>query len=247
VYEFLFDSIPAENDEQKTLAFRLRYEVYCLENRFEDPASHPNGIETDRFDAHSVHSLLVHRPTGTTVGTVRLILPRSPGSVADLPIHEVCPDRLRQCGDPALPLAATAEVSRLAMSKNLRACCPDSWSAGSADAPRRLVPYVSLGLMRSIVSMAARSGVTHLCAMMEPTLLRMLGRLGVHFHDLGPRVTFHGTRQPCYADLDALLARTWVERRDVWRILTCRGEAWPLNTQLVESHWRTGQPETTAA
>ena len=35
--------------------------------------------------------------------------------------------------------------------------------------------------------------------------------------------------------LDLLLARTWIERREVWEILTRDGEIWPLNTELVKS------------
>ncbi len=77
--------------------------------------------------------------------------------------------------------------------------------------------------------------MTHLCAIKEPALLRMLSRLGIHFNNLGPRVEYHGTRQPCYSNLDLLLARTWIERREVWEILTRDGEIWPLNTELVKS------------
>jgi N-acyl amino acid synthase of PEP-CTERM/exosortase system len=81
--------------------------------------------------------------------------------------------------------------------------------------------------------MAARSGVTHLCAVMEPTLLRLLARLGIHFHNLGPKVQYHGMRQPCFSDLDELLARSWVERREVWELLTRDGELWPVNPRLA--------------
>ena len=37
---------------------------------------HPEGLERDQFDHHSVHSLLVHQSSGQAVGTVRLVLPR---------------------------------------------------------------------------------------------------------------------------------------------------------------------------
>ncbi len=60
----------------------------------------------------------------------------------------------------------------------------------------------------------------------------MLARLGIHFNPLGPFVIYHGKRQPCYADLDELLARTWTERFDVWQVLTRDGLLWPVNRQL---------------
>ena len=57
-------------------AQEIRYQVYCVERQFEDPDDHPDGRETDHFDFHSVHSLLIHRASGHAVGTVRLVLPR---------------------------------------------------------------------------------------------------------------------------------------------------------------------------
>ena len=240
VYNSYFDSVPVETDEEKHLAFLLRYEVYCVEHPFEDPARNPDGIETDPFDAYALHSLLVHRPSKIVVGTVRLILPRLDDANVELPIRTVCRHELLDNDNPRLPRAKTAEISRFAVSKSFRRrTSDDETTVGgyfSEDSdPRRLIPNISLGLMQSIVAMAAKSGVSHLCAVMEPTLLRLLARLGIHFHNLGPRVQYHGTRQPCFSDLDELLARAWVERREVWELLTCDGELWPVNPRLASA------------
>jgi len=70
--------------------------------------------------------------------------------------------------------------------------------------------------------------MTHICAAMEPSLLRMFARWGIHLQKLGKPVEYHGLRQPTYADLNELLSRTWDERPDVWSILTQKGEYWPL-------------------
>ena len=48
----------------------------CVENAFEPISANPGERETDQYDSQSAHSLLVHRPTGTVVGTTRLILPK---------------------------------------------------------------------------------------------------------------------------------------------------------------------------
>src|SRR5205823_369230 len=53
--------------------YRLRYQVYCIENQFEDPNEHLDGREMDEHDAASAHILLLHRKSGTAVGTARLI------------------------------------------------------------------------------------------------------------------------------------------------------------------------------
>lgn len=239
VYARYFDCVPAETEEQRAEAFRLRYQVYCKENDFEDPSDSPDGFEQDQLDAHALHTLLMHRPSETFVGTVRLILPDAEEHGLEFPIRTVCDENLLRENNENLPQNYTAEISRFAVSKDFRRRDGDEQSTvggyNDDEDPRRLIPHISLGLMQAIVDMARRGGVTHLCAMMEPSLLRMLSRLGIHFNNLGPKVEYHGTRQPCYSNLDLLLTRTWIERREVWEILTRDGEIWPLNVELAES------------
>ena len=75
VYRQRFDVVDANTPELLEEAHRLRFQVYCVENPYESPESHPGGLEADEFDSHSAHVLLRHRATDTYVGTVRLILP----------------------------------------------------------------------------------------------------------------------------------------------------------------------------
>jgi N-acyl amino acid synthase of PEP-CTERM/exosortase system len=242
IYESFFETTLAETDEQRRSAYRLRYEVYCVEHPFEDPEQNPNGMESDANDASALHSLLVHRASGSVVGTARLILPKSDQGRFTLPIRDVCRHELLLRDSPTLPWGLAAEVSRFAISKTLRRRASDqsgeTTSVGSfslGDDPRRVIPNASLGLIQATTAMLAKAGAKYLCAVMEPTLLRMLKRLGLHFTHLGPLVEYHGQRQPCYADWDALLARVWVERRDVWELITRDGELWPLNRNLANA------------
>ena len=240
LYDSHFEITAAENAEQLKAAFRLRYDVYCVENAFEDPADNPFGMETDAYDPGALHSLLLRRGTGEVVGTVRLILPlpRCGMEGTGLPIREVCHHDLVQQNNAILPWASTAEISRFAVSKRLRRRATDQKTVGGFAEPdgiRRHIPDTSLGLMQAIVAMAARADVTHVCAVMEPCLLRMLARLGIHFFPLGPQVIYHGRRQPCFSDLDELLARAWAERHDVWQVLTRNGALWPVNRPLADT------------
>jgi len=239
-YEKFFEISPAETAEQLMASFRLRYEVYCVENAFLNPAQNPNCMETDTYDCRALHSLLRRRGSAEVLGTVRLILPLQARSEKDigLPIRDVCQHEFFERDSSILPWSNTAEVSRFAVSK-LR-CSRATKFFGSGyladdDGIKCRGPNASLGLMQAVVAMAAKSGISHLCAVMDPSLLRMLARLGIHFIPLGPQVFFHGLRQPCYSELDALLARTWFERREVWRILTGDGALWPINRLLAES------------
>ena len=238
LYASYFEITPVDTAEKLMSALRLRYEVYCVENAFEDPAENP-GFETDAYDPGSLHSLLLRRDTHEVIGTVRLILPLSQCGKegTGLPIRDVCCDELVERNNAILPWQTTAEISRFAISKSLRQRTIDRATIGGFagfNGARHRIPESSLGLMQAIVAMAARADVTHLCAVMEPCLLRMLARLGIHFTALGPLVEYHGLRQPCYADLDQLLARTWAERYDVWQLLTRNGGLWPVNRRLAE-------------
>ena len=69
VYEQYFTMVRADTPALREAAFRLRYQVYCVENAFEDPSHFPDRMEYDAYDQRAVHALLVHRPTGNVAGT----------------------------------------------------------------------------------------------------------------------------------------------------------------------------------
>jgi N-acyl amino acid synthase of PEP-CTERM/exosortase system len=237
LYNQYFEVIHAENAEQIRECFRLRYQVYCLENPFEDPLQNPGSLETDEFDSAAMHSLLRHRESGEIVGTVRLLIPREGQEGMGLPMRQICRHQLMSRESRLLPWAGTAEISRFAVSKTMRRRAGDGTVVGnfetSDDDPRRRIPDTSLGLMQAVVAMAAKSGMTHVCAVMDPMLLRMLRRLGMIMPSIGPEVEHHGRRQPCYAHLATGLARVWMQRPDVWELLTSNGKYWPLNKDAV--------------
>ncbi len=196
-----------ESDKSLQEVFRLRYQIYCLERRFE---SGQDGMETDAFDAMSRHVLLRHRPTGKAIGTVRLIIPRLKGPGALLPIEQFAnPPRLW-----ALRRSCVAEVSRFALSKELRAA---SRLSGS---------LARLLLIRGLVQLSYRMGLTHWCALMEPKLLRLLAASGIHFVPLDGLVEHHGLRQPSVTSVDEMLHRVRYEQPAVWNLITGDGTLW---------------------
>jgi N-acyl amino acid synthase of PEP-CTERM/exosortase system len=222
-----FAGIAADTPELLQAAHRLRYQVFCVENKIFDPADNPGGLERDAYDAHAAQALLLHRPTRAFFGTVRLVL-HKPGAVeGSLPFHRVCRDpRFR---DPAvLPLATTAEVGRFALSKAYRLLpsqCDRGYAVERSDALDRLLPVMTLALIKTALRLCVLHRVSHVCAVMEPKLLRLLGRLGFHFAPAGPMVDYYGRRQPCFAELDTLFARVGDERHEIWAVTTDRGRA----------------------
>lgn len=228
IYQSLFEAIPATTPELLREVYKLRYQVYCVENPFEDPAVNPGGIETDEYDSHSVHGLLIHRPTGLPAGTIRLVLPLRGRRSGSLPFHTVC----RDLASHALPLNSMAELSRFAVSKKFRRRLGDELygrihNSDEGIDSRRIVPHITLGLMAVALRMAHGRGIDHFCAVMEPALLRLLARLGIHFTPVGPMVEYHGRRQPCVARIDKLVATIGRERYDVWEVLTDQGRFSP--------------------
>ena len=227
-YNAVFASSVAERTDQRLDCFRIRFQVYCIDNAFEDPEDNPGGLETDAYDSHSAHSLLTHRSTGNAIGTVRLVLPSRGGEKRCFP----CGSSRAQ--SPVMPRhrfrSRTAEISRFSIVKSFRQHTPEQGVEATLTPEewRKLLFHLPLGLIKSCVEMSAREGITHWAAVMEPALLRLLTRLGIYFNPLGPLVNHHGRRQPCWADLDALLRRVFAERPDVWDVITDRGRLWPL-------------------
>jgi hypothetical protein len=114
----------------------------------------------------------------------------------------VCPSDLLK----DLPIGSTAEISRFAISKERR--------SGLSDGLMRL------GLVQGLVRLSREIGTTHWCAIMEPTLLRLLRRDSIQFHSLGPLVDYHGLRQPCFRGLTELLDSIGSEQPRIWEFLT---------------------------
>ena len=210
-YERHFAVVRATTPELISKAYRLRYQVYCVENSFEDPGQQIDQSEIDQYDEYSVHTLLVHRRTGEVVGTSRVILPYR-GEFGPLPMAALLHGRL----------TAFRRVSRGSNGGNLAFCRIEAFSAAlwrgryadagfaeNASVPeiseRRLMPFITLGLLGGVLDICLEHEITHLAAVMEPPLIRILRRLGLDFMPIGGLVEHHGLRQPCIARLSDLI------------------------------------------
>jgi N-acyl amino acid synthase of PEP-CTERM/exosortase system len=223
-YTKYFNLIRADTPELLDEAYRLRYQVYCVEHAFENPAKHSDGRETDVDDDRSVHALLMHRRSGTYAGTVRVILPSDHAPRRQLPIQRILASQQGGFAE-CLPRPTTAEISRFLVPKEFRRrrgeeLHADVGSLGDAVAisrERRVAAYITFGLMRGVLEICAEYGVTHICAVMEPALIRLLRRFGLDFTEIGDLVDHHGLRQPCVARLDDLVERNRADETLLWQ------------------------------
>lgn len=231
IYNSYFKVVPADTPELLEQALRLRYQVYCVENEYENADDFPNGQEVDEFDGHAEHCLLIHRDSGTVAGTVRLVFP-GPLGRKSLPAMINSPS-LFERSEEDLPCISTAEISRFSISKEFRRRIEDGrWPAvhdSSENRPnvnRRIIPHITLGLLHGILQMSVKHDISHWCACVETPLLRLLKRLGVNFRLAGPLVNHHGWRQPVYISLKELNVDIYSSHPDVWDVITAKGQLW---------------------
>jgi len=231
-FDDVFREAPAVENREIEDAFKLRYQVYCLDRGFENAAACPEGMERDRYDDQALHCLLRDRASARPLGTVRLVRPAAkPIWFADLPLTDYATQESLE-HIVQLPAGSTAEVSRFAIARAAREIlqAPGAVTArqidraaGQGTLGERLLPYMSLGLIRGLVRLSMQHGITHWCLAAEPSLLRRLRGFGLHFRTAGPLVEHRGLRQICYADLAELLSRAHAERPEFWDIITVGG------------------------
>lgn len=68
----------ARSEALKRVHFRLRYQVYCIENEYEPREAYPEGLERDEHDDHAEHFLVragTFHGRGRWIGTMRLLPP----------------------------------------------------------------------------------------------------------------------------------------------------------------------------
>jgi N-acyl amino acid synthase of PEP-CTERM/exosortase system len=239
LYRLWFDVVPARTPEQVRESQRLRYQVYCVETGFENAEEFPEGLERDQFDedGRTVCSLLVHKPTQSVAGTVRLILPDNRPDAPELPTFSVSKD-LASLPDQAVPRARTGEISRFAISKQFRKRAEDTlipalYEPTGKIGDIRVIPHITLGLMQAILQMSLENNITHLVIAVEPALDRLIRRLGIVFTPVGPLFDYHGKRRAHYRQIGELLDEVYEQRPEIWEVLTNAGKMWPAPSRSV--------------
>ncbi len=238
-FQRYFTIEPALSAAQQEAVYRIRHQVYCEELGFE--SLRESGLETDEFDAQSLHCLLrAKQPVGEPVGCARLVLTDPKDRDAPLPFEISCAQALdRSIIDPAkLRRERIAEVSRLAVrgpyrrrrgERNEPAGIHKS-DFGSAAQPR--FPYISIGLYLGAISLAARSGVKTIFILTEPRLAAHFAKLGVRIRQIGSPIEHRGMRIPSMLDVQDVICHMRGMMRPIWRVIDSEiGEdlGWPAS------------------
>ncbi len=201
-YDADFSYRVAHLPEDDHAAWRLRYRVYCEETGFLPKHQHLSGYEYDHYDAHSCQSLVSHRGSGILAGTTRLILPLEERVDGGLPALEHAAELLRQV-NALTPLMRVGEVSRFSIDPLFRNGALDaSAMLLPGYVPSKAIPKILLGLAVACLDMALSHRITHLVAVIDTVLLRLLRRVGVNMISAGPVIDFYGLRQPAWVDVE---------------------------------------------
>jgi N-acyl amino acid synthase of PEP-CTERM/exosortase system len=218
-----FSTALADTPTLREAAFALRYQVYCLERKFENADEHPNGLEIDAYDAHSIQGVLFRRPMRGAIGSVRMILPIA-GSQAGLPVGTLLRDNSLNLADYVNP-ARTIEVSRFAISKEFhrRKLDHTDGSEFTRSQAGRDANLAFLTLLQFVLRESILRDMLFWTAVMEPKFLRLLARMGIGYTPVGPLVMHHGLRQPCYCYLPDMLETARRVNPQCWNVLTDGG------------------------
>lgn len=198
--------------------FRIRHQVYCEELGFEPHRA--DQLEQDEFDKNAIHCLLLHKPSQTYAGCVRLVLADSHAPELGFPFEQVCGHSPRWALDQA-GRKRFGEISRLAITANFRR--PRNFASAAEgvrplpdardEESRRLFPSIAVGLYLAVAAMGLSKGLDGVFAMMEPRLARQLSYFGIHCEQAGAAVEHRGTRVPYFISSNSLLDNLKIECR----------------------------------
>ena len=185
-----FEVVFADTESARSIHYRMRYQIYCLERGYENPDAFPRGEECDEWDDHAAHFLVRHRSTGEWLATMRVVLPRA----GRLPVVGHC--NLKNGVSTRAPVTDAAEISRLCI-----------WPAGRRLAGSKSASGSELltALLRAALDYSRRIGLRYWYFLISPGLARMVRRLCVSLTPAGEACQLSGTRIPYVVDLESTL------------------------------------------
>lgn len=216
-FSAFFQASEAISHKEKNKVFRLRHNVYCEELCFEPPR--PSGLEQDDDDQRALHCCLTDAQSSEIAGTVRLIHCKE--DRGPLPIEKyfagrfTLPHLIPQC----FARETVCEISRLAVAAKFRRRLTDAAdkelpALSSTNQPYHR--YIAIGLYLMATILCLEKGYYHGFVTIEPSLARILQRIGINFTQIGEAIDFNGKRAPYYLDARQVIANL---KPDYWQLM----------------------------
>lgn len=190
-------------------AFKLRYDVYCLERNYLPAEHYPDGHERDEFDDKSAH-FSEFDDLGNIVGYVRLV---KAAQFSDFPFVRHSSAIFPHVTIPEA--GQSAEISRLIVHPELRRRRKEADIDGGdliqdtgGERARGIESHDVLSRMyRQMYVYSLQSGIRYWYAAMELVLARSLRQMCFPFKQVGEKLDYYGPVAPYLLDLRELEAR----------------------------------------
>ena len=203
----------AHTSELKNAVYKIRYDVYCEELKYEKNC--PQDCEKDKYDTYSHHILIQHRASGRFAGCVRLVTPPEDNPDALFPFEECCLQSVDSAKFQEIAKDGRqyiGEISRLAVHQDFRRRRGEKNNAYGVNMhedkdnrdiiinEQRVFPFIAVSLYLASAAIALEYQMKYVIVMMEPRLARLLARFGIRFARIGQEMEYHGTRAMFYID-----------------------------------------------
>ena len=208
MFDDRYEVILADTKAAREIHHHVRYQVYCLEEGFEDQNQFNSNEERDEWDSHSVHFIVRARQSQEWIAAMRLVVPGPAG----LPIEQMC--NIDPVAKP--DKNSVAEISRLCIVgkhrrrgrstsplQNKPGTYPRIVSETTPSAPEER-PHKSeiiLGLLRAAVDYSHEHNITNWYFLTTPALARIINRLCIQLIKVGSPCNHRGVRHPFIANL----------------------------------------------
>ncbi|APZ42975.1 PEP-CTERM/exosortase system-associated acyltransferase [Acidihalobacter ferrooxydans] len=215
----------ARSAEEIDFLQHLRWAVYCREFGYEREEDCPGEREKDLFDPRSVHLYMQHRSTGHIAGVVRIIPANNFPADMRLPFEAAYQASGNSFdADSDVSRDRIIEISRMAVATEFRRRQGERGSPiglgvmNELASSARYFPLLPLSLYLSVAAHVELSGQhdTYGYAMMEPRLIRLLHRYGIHFAQVAPTIEYHGERAAYRITLDDVFKNLKEDLRELY-------------------------------
>lgn len=257
-----FEIVPADTPEKLLQAYRLRYEVYCKEGLIPgfNSENYPDGLEYDKYDEHSVHSLLMHKPSGLVAGTVRIILPNQSKIDRQFPLEKFASNSFYTeiKSLKSLSRIHLGEISRLILAPAFRNYCRENRQYIVEEESKyffqlqdqiktntskidyyynnfkcRMDSYPIFGLFAAIVQMSIKHNLKYWYAGMELGLEKFCRISGINFTPISPIVDYYGPCRSYLGYIPDIMKRIYYTNMPLWTLLTNDGVLIPRPDEIT--------------
>ncbi len=223
-----FDVELVSTVEMAAKAAELRYRVYCEEFGFEESSAFPDHREADEFDQFSIQGLITHKGSGQAAGCVRLVCA---SDTHKMPIEVHCLDSVyvEHMATLSSERGLTCEFSRLAVDVAFRKRLGESHTrVGDFDAfdcchqEQRTFSMIGIAAFLTAFALACLNKRTHVFAMMEANLPRLLRQSGIVVQKAGDSVEYHGQRAAYFTTTEVALSGMRSDLRTLYDAIEAR-------------------------